>query len=124
MNWKDMTLGKTGYTITAGCDAYPHTIIAATAPYGKRGRKPKGWVKGSWYVTLTIQSDELVWDKKPAKALGTCHADTGANGVWRNVWFVANTKGVNYNIEVIVQPDGEILDGRVGYRRYNRDSSF
>lgn len=124
MNWKDMKLGQTGYTITAGCDAYPHTVVAASAPYGKRGRKPKGWVKGSWYVTLTIQNDELVWDKKPKNALGGCNADTGGNGVHKDVWFVANTNGPTSNVEVVVQPDGEILDTRVGWRSYNRDSSF
>ena len=126
MKLKDVVVGKTGYTDGVGCDKYPHTVVEIGEPYTKRGRKPLNWIKGSMYLPLMVQHDEVLWnDKKPVNAIdGPCDAETGSNGVHRTCWFALSQQRHPEKIVAILLPDGELVCSGLGYRSYNRDSSF
>ena len=126
MKLKDIQIGKTGYTTGYGADRYPHTVVEVGAPFTKRGRKPKGWVKGSKYVNLMFVSDELIWSEtEPDLGFGSCTADTGANGNTKRVVF---KPGNGYkdpsSVTAVLLPTDEVVCNGLGYRSYNRDSSF
>ena len=127
MKLSDIEIGKTGYTDGYGCDRYPHTVTGVGPVFTKKGRKPKGWVAGSKYVTLEVLGDELIWSEtQPDLGFGTCNSDTGFNGTTKRVVFKPETNPNRHpdNVTVVVLPDGEVVCGGLGYRSYNRDSSF
>lgn len=126
MKTTDIVIGETGYTDGYGCDRYPHTVVGVAILAPTRGRKPKGWIKGSTWVEVTVRSDDTVTGKKPKNALEktACTGDIGFEGKTADFWFVPNPLGQVKTVRAIELPNGDILCNGLGHRSYNRDSSF